>query len=510
MNTNLFVCSAQKRGFATAALLGIICIIFFIGSTVVFLAQNESQKSIKSRRSNESLFIADGGVEKAIWEFVQSDSYSGENNTALGNGAFSVSVTNLGHSRYELLSTGRINTNNTQVTRKIKAVVEKDPVSQVFDYCYFINNWGWYWGHDITACGDIRSNGRFDFVDGPRVEGDIYAGEEIDDHGTPIRGIGGDADHQHEFAEKLPMPNLQSLDYYEQKAFVSSGTVVINGTTVINKVFGDDAGESGNIVLVGTSANPIQIDGIVVVRGDLVIKGKITGQGTIYAGRNIYVADSLDYKNAPGSPRPAQSQTKDQWVAAQHDKDMVAYAAKGSIILGDYTKDPHYGYSGTDLWYSNQYLFSMGDEDVGLDGIPDTGDAGEGDGFWDPAYEDLDGDGVYDNNYKWSDVETQVPIANFANVPAGTTNFSSLASNSPSKIEGIYYTNHAWAGRTGNAVQFNGSVISKDEAIIYRNGLTFNYDERANSRYNSDPNRFIDLGLPRIRGVYLVSWQQVE
>ncbi|MBI5554230.1 MAG: hypothetical protein HY920_00040 [Elusimicrobia bacterium] len=510
MNTNLFVCLAPQRGFATVALLGILFMIFFTGATVVFLGQNESQKSIKSRRSNEGLFIADAGVEKAIWEFVQSDSYGGENNTALGNGVFNVSVTNLGNSRYELLSTGWINASNVQVTKKIKAVVEKDPVSQVFDYCYFINNWGWYWGHDITACGDIRSNGRFDFVDGPKVEGDIYAGEEIDDHGTPIRGIGGEAGHQHEFAEKVPMPNLQILDYYEQKAFVSSGTVVINGATMIDKVFGDDAGESGNIVLVGTSANPIQIDGTVVVRGDLVIKGKITGQGTIYAGRNIYVADNLEYKNCPNSPRPALGQTKDQWVEAQHDKDLVAYAAKGSIILGDYTKDPHYGYTGSDRWYSNQYLFSMGDEDVGLDGIPDTGDTGENDGFWDPAYEDIDGDGVHDNNYNWSDVETQVPITNFANVPTGTTNFSNLASNSPSKIEGIYYTNHAWAGRTGNAVQFNGSVISKDEAIIYRNGLTFNYDERAHSRYNSDPSRFIDLGLPRVRGVYLVSWQQVH
>jgi hypothetical protein len=218
----------------------------------------------------------------------------------------------------------------------------------------------------------------------------------------------------------------------------------------------------------------------------------------------------MEYRNAPSSPRPALGQTKDQWVEANQDKDMVAYAATGSIILGDYTKDSHYGYSGSDRWYSNDYLFDMGDEDVGNDGIPDTGDAGEGDGVFDPTTEDLDGDGVWDHDYTWNDVQTQADITSYDNLPAGVTSFSDLASNSTTKIEGIYYTNHAWAGRTGNAVKFNGSIISKDEAIIYRNGLTFNYDERASSRYNDDPNRFIDLGLPRIRGVYLLSWQEIR
>ncbi|MDD5131811.1 MAG: hypothetical protein PHH44_04040 [bacterium] len=510
MKNRLPIYSPSLQGFANVALLGVLMVIFFIGTTIVFMAQNESKKSVKSLRSSETLFIADGGVAKAIWEFVQSDTYGGENNTALGQGTFSVNVTNLGGQQYELLSTGIINVNSVAVTKKIKAVIAKDPVSNIFDYCYFINNWGWYWGHDITAVGDIRSNGRFDFVDGPKVDGDIYAGEEIDDHGTAIRGIGGDADHQHEYAEKLPMPNLQSLDYYEQKAVASSGTIVVDGATIINNVYGDDAGESGNIVLVGTSSNPIEITGTVVVRGDLVIKGKITGQGVIYAGRNIYIADNLEYDNAPSSPRPALGQTKDEWVAAHHDDDLVAFAAKENVILGDYTKSSHYGYSGSDPWYSDQWLLDMGSEDVGVDGIPDTGDAGEDDGMFDAEHEDVDGDGTFDDDYTWNDVQVQAPITSFGNLPSGVTSYSDLASNSATKIEGIYYTNHAWAGRTGNAVKFNGSVISKDEAIIYRNGLTFNYDERAHSRYNSDPNRFIDLGLPRIRGVYLISWQQVQ
>lgn len=500
----------EEKGFATIAASLILLIIFITGSTLVFLSQNESKSSIRSKKNNECLYLADAGIEKAVWEFTKSDSYAGEINTLLGQGSFNVSVTNLPNSKYELVSTGVINNGGANSLRKIKATIEKDPISKVFDYTYFINNWGWYWGHNITAAGDVRSNGRFDFVNGPKVEGDIYAGQEIDDHGTPVRGIGGDPEHQHAFSEKLPMPNLQSLDYYEEKAVDSSGTVKINGNILINNIYGDDVGESGNIVLIGTSANPIEVSGTVVVEGDLVIKGKVTGQGTIYAGRNIYVTDNLDYKNAPSSPRPAQGQTKDQWVEAHKDKDLVAYAAKESIILGDYTKTANYGYTGSDKWYADQYLFSMGNEDVGVDGIPDTHDAGEGDGFFDPDYEDVDGDGTFDQNYNWNSVQTQADISSYSNAPAGTTKFSDLASNTASKVEGIFYTNHAFAGRTGNGMKFNGSVISKDEAIIYRNTVDFNYDERAHSRYNEDPNRFIDLGLPKIRGVYLLSWQEIK
>lgn len=500
----------QEHGFATVIALTVLIIIFVTGSTLVLISQSESKKSVRSKQNSECLYLADAGVEKAIWEFTKSDSYTGEIDTNFGEGSFSVAVTPLSGNRKELLSTAVIKRDGSGLRKKIKAIIEKDPVSPVFDYTYFINNWGWYWGHNITACGDIRSNGRFDFVGGPKVEGDIYAGEEIDDHGTPVRGLGGDPAHQHEYVEKLPMPNLQAFDYYENKAFASSGTIVINGVTVVDKVYGDDVGESGNIVLVGTSSDPIEITGTVVVRGDLVIKGKITGQGAIYTGRNIYLADSIEYANAPSSPRPAQGQTKDEWVEAHRDNDLVAFAARENIILGDYTKSSNFGYTGSDPWCSDQYLFNMGSEDVGLDGIPDTHDAGENDGNFDPTYEDIDGDGVFDDNYNWADVQTQADITTYANLPAGVSSFSDLATNSASKIEGLFYTNHAWAGRTGNAVKFNGSIISKDEAIIYRNTLDFNYDERAHSRYNADPNRFIDLGLPQVRGVYLVSWQQVE
>ncbi len=86
------------------------------------------------------------------------------------------------------------------------------------------------------------------------------------------------------------------------------------------------------------------------------------------------------------------------------------------------------------------------------------------------------------------------------------TRFSDVATNYISRVDGVFYTNHAFAGRTGYGVHFNGAIISKDEAIIYRNTIVINYDERINSRYTTGLNRLIDLNLPVTKKVEIVRW----
>ena len=56
------------------------------------------------------------------------------------------------------------------------------------------------------------------------------------------------------------------------------------------------------LVIVGTDAQPIQIDGPVVVEGDVIIKGVVSGQGTIYAGRNVHIVGDITYTDPPVWP----------------------------------------------------------------------------------------------------------------------------------------------------------------------------------------------------------------
>ena len=115
--------------------------------------------------------------------------------------------------------------------------------SEVFDYAYFINNWGWFYGNTIHCNGNARSNGQFDVAGyAPTVTGQpIY--DSVSWNGTTatlggyhddnedgladgndggvfsswdildaqnLQGNGGNASNQHDFLDPLEMPNLST------------------------------------------------------------------------------------------------------------------------------------------------------------------------------------------------------------------------------------------------------------------------------------------------------------
>jgi hypothetical protein len=119
--------SKKEDGNAMIFAIVVILVIFIIGASLVFLSENETRKSVRSNKQNAALYIADGGIEKAIWELNRSASYAGESNITLGNGKFTVSVsTPAGQpNQRQIISTGQVGL----YWRKIKALCEKIPGS---------------------------------------------------------------------------------------------------------------------------------------------------------------------------------------------------------------------------------------------------------------------------------------------------------------------------------------------------------------------------------------------
>ena len=108
--------------------------------------------------------------------------------------------------------------------RTIQAQITLRPVSQVFDYEYFLNNWGWWWGSTITGNGAQRANWDFDFRGGPTVNGSIYAADQVDENEVPIQyyatppfgGLAGadETNLVHQGAPRVTMPNLLNFSNY--------------------------------------------------------------------------------------------------------------------------------------------------------------------------------------------------------------------------------------------------------------------------------------------------------
>ena len=417
--------------------------------------------------------------------------------------------------------------------RTLQGDIRKNPPSLVFDYEYFLNNWGWWWGSSITGNGDNRSNWDFDFRYNPKVNGDVRANGSITENGrpvdplsrTPFGGMAGvnPVNHVHAGVPRVEMPNLLDFSYYEAKARQDGGKLYVGSSLKVNAVH-TDASKPG-MYLSGSNSSPIRIDGPVVIPGDVIISGKITGKGTLYVGGNLYIAGNTTYLNGPNFNTPPEMMGdagRDAWVEQNlnNGKDLIAFAVREAIFAGQVNSSD---------WISRCYnpsgygLRNVGDErNLGEDGITGTPDDGRayldttGNGIPNSAWNDVDGDGQVDLNYNYS-ADIQMSSSRARKISDYPTDrrrrpldYNNLSTSFMNRLDGIFYTNHAGAFRLGASnAEMNGALIFRDEAIIFSSTLKFNYDSRIHSRYSDDPNRFIDLGLPVANKIRIENMREI-
>lgn len=479
---------------------------------------------------------------------------------------------------------------DTYEPRKIVDVTARFELarSQVFDYTYFVNNYGWMDGFDYNELyvnGDMRANGNFSFSNGlPTVNGSViaanndkltpaaaglvnlspvkwsnstyrtnatsqprwrpgYSSAEHGAYGTsqfasnrdfifdssedPITSgatdslastgvLSGaaimDANGTKRWSkptsstvrtpyvldssptEEVVMPDLseinkyisQSQAYVDAKATYQDGTAnpnygqgswvkVWNSTTSSYQTVSSNGVVTGSADLVGTSTKPILIHGPVTFTQDCVIKGYVQGQGTIYTGRNVHVVGSVKYVNAPDFRATAGRTTQSQIDNYNEKRDLIALAARGSVIMGDT--------SAFTSSYPLQYMTP-----------PFTKGRYDENGNWIPPFDANATDGTGFKKYQ---------------SVMGNTKIHSLA-ETITQIDAVLYTNFVGGGNiggSGTTVYFNGSIISKDEAmVLFSLPMYMNYDSRIRER-GPDTKALIDLDLPRSPIMLRSTWQ---
>jgi len=102
----------------------------------------------------------------------------------------------------------------------------------------------------------------------------------------------------------------------------------------------------GNLVLIGTKDNPVNLNQQVFVNGDVIIKGYYTGQGSTWATGNIYMPSDTQYKNDvmldPVTKAPlydANNQPIENFGVKNNstgEKNLGGFIAGKTIIVGDY------------------------------------------------------------------------------------------------------------------------------------------------------------------------------
>ena len=411
-------------------------------------------------------------------------------------------------SRYVVLeSTGkaagsRLGNLEEETERSITRVLKYgNDQSSIFDYVYFINNFGWFWGGTISAHGDVRANGDFSFKYNPLLNGDAYAsinpdvgasGSVIDGgfHSWDLDTYRNNAQSQwrptwpefsygydgqsdvFEEQDILEMPYLGDFERFEELAEDRSGTLSAANVSISHST-------GGPVFLIGTPENPIQIDGPVAIDGDVFITGYVDGQGTIYTSRNVHIVGDLIYTDPPSWDH---SEGADPSATDNSESDFMGLAAKGSVIFGDYTNATDW-YNLVKNYLSPPFTTTFTDED----GSTHSGD-----------YREVDGtkmDGTDRKRYEstWDNATFQAMVQEAVDLCGHD--------HKPRQIDALIYTNHLCSGRV-NSCKFNGAIMSRDEAIVFNNRIDLNYDYRA----KAEAEDYIDIDLPRAANAEPVVW----
>ena len=458
--------------------------------------------------------------------------------------------------------------------------------SAVFNYAYFVNNFGWMNGTSIYLNGPARSNGDFTFYSDAlsTVNGDVYAAQndELNSSGAidtvmnmqtrsqywnnaptsarptspaaaggttvsggynaPTTALTSDEiqeQYVHPEQTTIPMPYVSDLQNYIDYAKEQGGTVSIGGVTKINAYY-NGVGPSGNaslsdngsIVLVGTAASPIVLNGPVVVASDVVIKGYVTGNGVIYSGRNIHIVGSIRYVNAPSWSHP---DTDYETTAEKNSNaDMLGLVAKGNIVIGNCTSESWLAsvedYISTP--FVKSYAVDASDANIGYgDGTASATFNGDYTAY-DKNYDGTGGKKVVattveldTGHYEYRrgraywvpDTETTYADSQTRHYYDSVVDADTLSGlcESVIRIDGVLYNNHAVMGTPGAYgynTMINGSMICRDDALVMASGsrnMYFNWDIRLNSGANGNAKFSSSLPLGPASVSRTINWRVV-
>lgn len=167
------------------------------------------------------------------------------------------------------------------------------------------------------------------------VVGDWYSRGVIDVEGRGAKvGIGGTKKENYT-GKKIPR-SFPVLSFSKIKSQVKGQLEAAGGPAPAfdGKI---KKKHSGNLVLIGTDSDPIELDGDVFVDGDLVIGGVYKGIGTIYVSGVIAIPQDLKAKKSPfpypeGEDAAAKRASK---VVKDDTYDGLGLASAKTIFIGD-------------------------------------------------------------------------------------------------------------------------------------------------------------------------------
>jgi hypothetical protein len=254
----------QKGQIIIIGIIFFTILLFFSGALVV-----NTSNYLKSERQtvskNKTLHLAEAGIDKAIYELNENSNYSGESNTALGDGTFSISVSNVNSSTKVITSTGYMpNSADPQAVSTVKSTAKIDNSVITFNYGVQAGAGGFKMSGGSTINGNVYSNSSIVATNGVHITGSATAANPPALHAdqqnavpVPISSCTGsncinfgNSNSTQDFAQSFKISEPQSINniQFYLKKVGSPSNITVN---IVN----DNSGSPGSTALLtGTLA----------------------------------------------------------------------------------------------------------------------------------------------------------------------------------------------------------------------------------------------------------------
>lgn len=268
----------NRKGFVLWIVSGFVLVLVIMVIGFIVLVNNEIVKAGQQGDSLRAFFLAEGGIEKAIYELSKDNTYAGETDISFGQGIYDVTVTSLAGTQKQIDATGYVpDKTSPRAQRRIRVIVEKptDPVTL---------------GGALTTGGPVDMKADSTIDGGGDSAGIVTTDDDLITQANPSNLLGDPPTS--EIAEPVTFEDVFGITPAEMKALA---------TVLIDPELNQPADPTGINWVEGNAkyTNDWTGSGIFIVTGDLefTAQGQFTGviyvMGTADIGAQVVIDGGL-------------------------------------------------------------------------------------------------------------------------------------------------------------------------------------------------------------------------
>jgi hypothetical protein len=252
----------KTDGYIMLTALIFVAVFITISSAMINAALQQGKNTTVSTMSAQAIALADAGLDNALYQMNQNQSFVGESNITLGNGVYTTVITSIGSNSKTITSTGYIpNSSNPVVSRTVKVTVNIGQTNISFRYGVQVGNGGFLMNGGSVLNGSIYSNGSIIATNGVTITGGAIAAnppsltaDQTNDTPTPISSCTSstcvtfaNAAATEDFAQSFKISSavsLNNIQFYIKKVGAPADATI--------RIFTDSSGSPGTQLMTGT------------------------------------------------------------------------------------------------------------------------------------------------------------------------------------------------------------------------------------------------------------------